>query len=508
MEHKICESCGMPMKKIEDFGSQNSESKYCKYCTDNQGKLKSYVEKIEDFKNLILKTNDFGEEQAEKMAKEHLKQFPAWGTLKNKIMNKLIVISLLCSFFLTSCDGQSNKETNIEILNTVWETMNTKYFDTTFSGLDWQKEYDYYKPIIASCKSNDSLYYHLNKMLFKLKVSHLGVVSAEEVNTVGDPQLFFDGTVGIDMRYLNKKAIIISVQENSSAQNAGIKQGFEITKINNRKISEIVSKRTKEPTPPFNEINLNSMISQDIIRELYGEPNEIVSLTYLDENSNEHDTNLVLKQQNVRKASLTPELPEIYARVNSKIIKDKIGYIRFDVFHPVILENITQLIAKYNEVPNLIIDIRGNPGGDFNTRRTIAEQFVSERTLFWIYHHRNEIREVFLEPFERPYNGKVVILVDEMSGSSSEEFAGGMQGIERAVIIGKQTAGKVLTMEFEPLPEGAFLIYPNSQTRTAKNKILEGTGVIPKITIELTQSTLLERRDVQLEKAIEYLLKE
>jgi tricorn protease-like protein len=75
-------------------------------------------------------------------------------------MTRLILVGLLFATSLTSCNGQPQKEKNIEALNTVWQTMSTQYFDTTFGGLDWQKEYDYYKPIIASCKSNDSLYYH------------------------------------------------------------------------------------------------------------------------------------------------------------------------------------------------------------------------------------------------------------------------------------------------------------------------------------------------------------
>ncbi len=78
MKQKICESCGMSMKKIEDFGGKNPDNKYCKHCTDKNGKLKSYIEKVDDFKILLIKTNDFGEEQAIKMAKESLKQFPAW----------------------------------------------------------------------------------------------------------------------------------------------------------------------------------------------------------------------------------------------------------------------------------------------------------------------------------------------------------------------------------------------------------------------------------------------
>ena len=82
MENKICESCGMPMKSTDDFGGKFSKNKYCKYCTDNQGNLKSYNEKVADFKNLFIKTNDFGIEQAEKMAKEKLKQFPAWKNIE------------------------------------------------------------------------------------------------------------------------------------------------------------------------------------------------------------------------------------------------------------------------------------------------------------------------------------------------------------------------------------------------------------------------------------------
>jgi hypothetical protein len=82
METKICESCGMPMKKIEDFGGQNSENNYCKYCTYENGELKTFNEKLEDFKTFIMKANDFGEEQALKLAKENLIKMPAWKHIR------------------------------------------------------------------------------------------------------------------------------------------------------------------------------------------------------------------------------------------------------------------------------------------------------------------------------------------------------------------------------------------------------------------------------------------
>lgn len=78
METKTCESCGMPMKKIEDFGGRNPQNKYCRYCTNERGELKSYEEKVDDFKNFLMKTQDLDESQALKMSIETLKQFPAW----------------------------------------------------------------------------------------------------------------------------------------------------------------------------------------------------------------------------------------------------------------------------------------------------------------------------------------------------------------------------------------------------------------------------------------------
>jgi hypothetical protein len=73
----------MPMNDISDFGGGNPQNRYCKHCTDKEGNLKSYDEKVNDFKKLIMKSNDFGEKQSIKMAKESLKQFPAWKNIES-----------------------------------------------------------------------------------------------------------------------------------------------------------------------------------------------------------------------------------------------------------------------------------------------------------------------------------------------------------------------------------------------------------------------------------------
>lgn len=409
---------------------------------------------------------------------------------------------------LTSCSGQSVKEQNIETFNIVWETMNSQYFDSTFNGLNWKAEYDYYKPIIEKCKTYDTLFHYLNEMLFKLNVSHLFAFPPGNEDEIGSPQLFLDGTIGIDLRLINDEAIIVAVKKNSVAYNSELKAGYKLIEVNGKTIQSFIEAKRAKPNPPFNDIHINLLSTENIIRELYGNPGDSISIVYVDENNKEHFKILQLENRAAEKVNYISSLPPMYASFDKRIISDSIAYIHFDVFLPVLLDSIVSGISEFNSYPNLIIDIRGNPGGDFNTRRTIAEQFVSDRTLFWRYYGRNNINDVYLSPSPNPYQGKVVILIDELSSSSSEEFAGAMKAIGRATIIGQRTAGKVLTMEIVELPYGGLFVYPNQQSRTSNDDILEAIGVIPDIEVDWNRDDVLNGIDSQLEKAIEYLTKE
>src|SRR6476659_717919 len=107
----------------------------------------------------------------------------------------------------------------------------------------------------------------------------------------------------------------------------------------------------------------------------------------------------------------------------------------------------------------------------------------------------------FVNPQPNPYLGPVVILTDGGSASTSEIFAGGLQELERAVVVGERTAGAALPSFFQKLPTGALFQYAIGDFKTPKGMLIEGRGVAPDIEVKLTRRALLEGRDPQLDAA-------
>ncbi|RLE39660.1 hypothetical protein DRJ17_00510 [Candidatus Woesearchaeota archaeon] len=72
-----CESCGMPMESVEMRGGAKPDNKYCKYCCDENGNLKS---KEEVRKGMIefYKAQGKSQEEAEKFVDDYMKKMPAW----------------------------------------------------------------------------------------------------------------------------------------------------------------------------------------------------------------------------------------------------------------------------------------------------------------------------------------------------------------------------------------------------------------------------------------------
>ena len=146
-----------------------------------------------------------------------------------------------------------------------------------------------------------------------------------------------------------------------------------------------------------------------------------------------------------------------------------------------------QAMDEFRRADGIIIDLRGNPGGLAAMMMGISGHFLGDRVTLGVMKTRdNELRFVanprlVTASGERvqPFAGPLAILVDSMSGSASECFAGGMQSIGRARIFGQTSMGQALPALFDRLPNGDVLIHAYGDFVTATGTRLEGRGVIP-----------------------------
>jgi C-terminal peptidase prc len=409
----------------------------------------------------------------------------------------------------------------MQSFETVWQTINEKHIDPTFNGLDWSEVHDRYKSQISATQNEGEYYLLINKMLFELNVSHIFVVPPDDLGQIGGI-LSAEGSIGIDVRMIGNNAVITSVKFDFPGAQAGLRPGYIIKSIDGIKIEQIadfkhindieyqnIDKETYEDlkilVPPYNERNQNKQITESILKKIYGLPDTTVSIEYMDENGDAQKKKIV-RAKRKGKMQFDDALPPFFVEFESKVLENNIGYVRFNAFMPPVHNKFKDTIKSMQDATALIIDIRGNHGGFFDVRKAVAETLVKDRVLFWRYQGRDKTREVYLEPADSVYEGPVVVMVDQLSVSSAEEFSGGLKAIKRATIVGERTPGVVVTANFEKLPNGATFMYPNAWTITADGTVLEGHGVIPDIKITLDRNELLQGNDSQLEAAINFIL--
>ncbi len=389
------------------------------------------------------------------------------------------------------------------IFETVWKTVDDEYFDPTFGGKDWRAIGDGYRQKLAAAQ-DDATYWRqvLNPMLFELGVSHIAALPAELANQM-DPMTFATGTVGLDVRLLDDVAVITDVVPGSPAEQSVLRPGYVIRSVDGYTLEDIAASNLQ--TPPDNERNRRAGPVQGMRALLFGETGKQVVVEYLDENNQLQRATLQFAKRDASGcAQIDPSLPPSCAEFEVKRLADGTGYLRFSGFLPMVLERTLQAIDDLTDAPALIIDLRGNPGGVFPVRKAIASKLVGEPKLFMRYQHRDGLEEAYLDSMPNPYKGKVVILVDELSASSSEEFAGSLQALGRATIVGSQTPGRCLTANIVSLPKGGVLIYPFGQSQTPNGRVLENNGVIPDIQVALDRKQLLQGIDAQLNVALQY----
>ena len=139
---------------------------------------------------------------------------------------------------------------------------------------------------------------------------------------------------------------------------------------------------------------------------------------------------------------------------------DKTGYIRIKNFgettYPELLIALEQLSQQ--GFSNLVIDLRDNTGGLLTSAIQIANEFLPKNKLIVYTEGRKSPKQEFASDGHGSYQKlPLVVLINEVSASASEIFAGAMQDNDRATIIGRRSFGKGLVQQQIGFPDGSII---------------------------------------------------
>jgi carboxyl-terminal processing protease len=190
-----------------------------------------------------------------------------------------------------------------------------------------------------------------------------------------------------------------------------------------------------------------------------------------------------------------------------------IGFVSFNIWLPALAPELARAVESVADCAGVVIDLRGNPGGVGAMVMGFGGYFVDSTVSLGTMRTRDLALNFVINPRRLrvnghdtgPFNGKLAILVDPMTASTSEIFATGMQRIGRARVFGERSATAALPALMQRLPSEDVFVHAVADFRDPSGGRIEGAGVIPDEVVPLTQADLSNSVDAPLRAAIRWI---
>ncbi len=158
------------------------------------------------------------------------------------------------------------------------------------------------------------------------------------------------------------------------------------------------------------------------------------------------------------------------------MVTPTIGYIRISSFGDTTYAEFLAALASLQGqgFENLVLDLRGNPGGYMESATQIANEFLPKNALIVYTEGRKSQRREYRTDGRGIYQSlPLVVLVDETSASASEILAGAMQDNDRATIVGRRSFGKGLVQVPIEFPDGSMLRLTTARYYTPSGRCVQ-----------------------------------
>lgn len=261
----------------------------------------------------------------------------------------------------------------------------------------------------------------------------------------------FEG-IGAEVMQEGNRIIVTSPMRGSPAEEAGIEPGDEIIAVDGESIE--------------------GWTTQEAVQLIRGEKGTDVVLTIVRGEGDPID--ITITRDTIHIDSVT------YEEV------DGVGHISVNRFQRGTTEEFESKLneAAEDDVEDVIIDFRYNPGGLLDEAVNMINQFIDEgQTVLSLEDNNGERNEIATSGEANPNTEDftVYILINEGSASASEVFAGAMDDLTGATIAGTQSFGKGVVQQTVEFGDDSLLKYTNTKWLTPNGHWIHGEGITPDI---------------------------
>ena len=376
----------------------------------------------------------------------------------------------------------------------VWQTINSNFFDPNFTGIDWQAVRERYRPQVEQVRDDAAFLALMQTMLRELPVSHLRIIVPGNRGAAA---------IGAQVRAIENQQIVTAVPLISDARRQGLRTGDVILTAWNEVVGAIGSTAALR------------------VRGCDGRERAVS-----------------VRRETV---SFSSERPGIQWQKIETQASRRIGYLRITQFEESSVPLIDAAMRDLADTSGIIIDVRDNAGGTNSFVRLISylipgQQFVSglltrsflsragvapERIDLTALPRSSGVYSIsslllsmamhgaialYTEDMgDRVYRGRVIILTSGATGSAAEGFVAFMKQNNRAAIIGRATAGRLLTSNTFNLPNGWRLVVPVAVPITSEGRLFMDTPIPPHIEVRWTRQDVCDGRDSDITRALDAL---
>ncbi|TVR64025.1 MAG: hypothetical protein EA422_07755 [Gemmatimonadales bacterium] len=395
--------------------------------------------------------------------------------------------------------------------DTAWVRIRDTHYDPDLGGLDWDAIRAEFRPRVEAATSSADFHRIMDEMLDRLGESHFVLIPA----TAADPSTAAAGRgdPGMRVRWIDGAALVTSVEPGGGAARAGLRPGYEVRTVGDQDLADLVA-----GLELAGDDAAALWIDAVLAARIRGIPGETLSLRILDADGRVRQKEVALDEpagELVQFGLLPPFRLEVDDREIHPGGPDgpRIGLIRFNGWFPSAAPLLAEAVDRHRGADGIVLDLRGNPGGVGGLAMGVAGHFLDERLDLGEMRTRDTTLRFVVNPQRigpdgsrvQPFDGPLVLLVDGLSASTSEIFAGGLKALDRAHLVGETTAGQALPAHLAVLATGDRLMHAVADFTASDGSRLEGAGVRPHTPVHLSRELLLAEADPFLNRALEWI---